>query len=265
MRAWWSALFVPHRRIHLHSSSLCSLPCLDEPTRNSASGPLSLRMSRSFLEISSYAWSQEILFHLPSSSFIGYLRRCESCVTPCSRAEAPLAQCPPRLSGESNTGSCRVHTPFSTTASMAQPTEQCVHTVRRTSTLPLAAGASAASERPIMLNGSWVASAPAPTVNPDRLRNVRRSIVLARTPDTLRARRGWATAVAADFLVSSMAPSSNLGGAVVVIDVLRGLVAAGRALAGTGRDLRGGRRTLHRDRNRSRRAAGTDGKKEVTP
>ena len=53
---------------------------------------------------------------------------------PCSRTDAPLAQCAPRLSGESNTGSCRVHTPFSTMASTAQPTEQCVHTVRLTST-----------------------------------------------------------------------------------------------------------------------------------
>ena len=54
---------------------------------------------------------------------------------PCSRIEAPLAQCAPRLSGESNTGSWRIHTPFSTMASIAQPTEQCVQTVRLTSTL----------------------------------------------------------------------------------------------------------------------------------
>ena len=47
---------------------------------------------------------------------------------PCSRTEAPLAQCAPRLIGESNTGSWRIHTPFSTAAMTAQPTEQCVHT-----------------------------------------------------------------------------------------------------------------------------------------
>ena len=71
---------------------------------------------------------------------------------PCSRRAAPFAQWPPRFSGESNTGSCRTHTPFWTTASAAQPTEQCVHTVRRVSTLPsppAALGASAASALPI--------------------------------------------------------------------------------------------------------------------
>ena len=74
---------------------------------------------------------------------------------PCSRIEAPLAQCAPRLIGESNTGSWRTHTPFSTTASMAQPTEQCVQTVRFTSTLTASALAPAS---PIMLNGSWEAT-----------------------------------------------------------------------------------------------------------
>jgi hypothetical protein len=55
------------------------------------------------------------------------------------------------LSGESNTGSWRTQTPFCTTASIAQPTEQCVHTVRLTSTVPSSAFASAS---PIMLNGN---------------------------------------------------------------------------------------------------------------
>ena len=31
---------------------------------------------------------------------------------PCSRIDAPFAQCEPRLIGESNTGSWRIHTPF---------------------------------------------------------------------------------------------------------------------------------------------------------
>src|ERR1051325_5907777 len=174
MRAWWSVLLVPHRRAHLQRSSDCSLLCLDEPTMKSASGPLSLRMASSLFEISSYAWSQEMRCHLPPASFIGYLRRCESCVMPCSRTEAPFAQCAPRLIGESNTGSWRTQTPFTTTASMAQPTEQCVHTLRFTSTLPSSALACAS---PIMLNGSWDATAPAPSVIPERLRNARRSTV----------------------------------------------------------------------------------------
>src|SRR3972149_7018374 len=119
-------------------------------------------------------------FHLPPSSFTGYLRRCESCVMPCSRTAAPLAQCAPRLIGESNTGSWRTHTPFTTTASIAQPTEQFVHPVRLTSVLP--AALSCASALPIMLNGNCEAAAPAPSVTPERLRKVRRSLVLARTP-----------------------------------------------------------------------------------
>src|SRR6185312_11922961 len=79
---------------------------------------------------------------------------------PCSRTEAPFAQCAPRLNGESNTGSWRIHTPFCTTASIAQPTEQCVHTVRLVSVTP-AAGSFAASALPMMLNGSWDATAGA--------------------------------------------------------------------------------------------------------
>src|SRR6267142_1111973 len=141
MRAWWSVLFVPQSDTHLRISIACSLLCFEEPTTNSASGPpfsLSLRISVSFFEISSYAWSQLNFFHLPPSSFIGYFRRCESWVMPCSRTEAPFAQCAPRLSGESNTGSWRTQVPFCTTASIEQPTEQCVHTLRFTSILPLA-------------------------------------------------------------------------------------------------------------------------------
>ena len=108
---------------------------------------------------------------------------------PCSRTEAPLAQCAPRLSGESNTGSCRIQTPFCTTPSMAQPTEQCVQTERLTSILPVASLFASAS--PIMLNGSCAATAPAPSVTPERFRNARRSSVFR---ETARARRACGTA-----------------------------------------------------------------------
>src|SRR5215470_13755996 len=186
MRAWWSVLFVPQRRANLHSSSDCSLLCLEEPTSISASGPDSLRIASMRSPISLIAVSQEILVYLPFTSFIGYFRRCECSVMPCSRTEAPLAQCAPRLSGESNTGSWRTQTPSCTTASIAQPTEQCVHTERFTSTLP---ASSLASALPITLNGSWVAKAPAPTATPERLRKARRSRVLASIPERLRDRR----------------------------------------------------------------------------
>jgi hypothetical protein len=135
------------------------------------------------------AWSQERRWYLPFTSFIGYFSRCECSVMPCSRTDAPFAQCAPRLSGESNTGSWPTHTPFCTTASMAQPTEQCVHTERLTSILP--ADGSAASALPIMLNGNWLANAPAPAATPERFRKVRRSIVFASIPERLRERRPW--------------------------------------------------------------------------
>src|SRR5262245_60692756 len=146
---------------------------------------------------------------------------------PCSRIDAPFAQCPPRLIGESNTGSWRIHTPFCTTASIAQPREQCVQTVRLTSTLPSSVFASAL---PIMLYGSCVAIAPAPTVMPERLRKLRRSIVPASAPDNPRASRFCGAALEVAFRVSSMRVSSDLRSAVVVIHVLAGLIALRRAL-----------------------------------
>src|SRR5688572_2636538 len=125
---------------------------------------------------------------------------------PCSRIDAPLAQCAPRLIGESKTGSCRTHTPFCTTASTEQPTEQCVHTVRLTSTVP-PVWVSAARAFPIIENGSWLNAAPAPTPIPERLRNVRRSIVLPRNAAALRLSRLALLVAVLAFLVSSMAAS----------------------------------------------------------
>src|SRR5688572_7433841 len=143
-------LFVPKNDTNLRNSCDCSLLCLEEPIQNVASGPLSFLIASNFWLTSLRAWSHEIFCHLPPASFIGVLRRCESWVIPCSRMEAPFAQCAPRLIGESNTGSCRIHTPFCTTASSVQPTEQCVQIVRLTSGLP--AAGCAASAFSTMLN-----------------------------------------------------------------------------------------------------------------
>src|SRR2546423_7444615 len=242
MRAWWSVLFVPQSRTHLQRSCDCSLLCLEEPTTKSASGPLSLRIATSLLAISSYAWSQLMRCHLPPASFIGYRRRCESWVMPCSRTEAPFAQCAPRLSGESNTGSWRTQTPFCTTASIEQPTEQCVHTVRFTSSLPSSAFASA---RSMMLNGSCEATAAPPTPMPERLRKARRSIVFVCVPETARASRCRGASWAVAWRVSSMSVSSDLGGAVVVVDVLARLIAARGTLVLRGSRFDGGRFARH--------------------
>src|SRR5690349_14574093 len=177
MRAWWSMLFVPKYETNLRSRYDCSLLCFELPTQNTASGPDSLRMASSLSPSSLIAWSHVIFWYLPLTSFIGDLRRCSP--RPCSRMAAPFAQCAPRLSGESNTGSWRTHTPFSTTASTAQPTEQCPHTVRLTSTLAPPAGAlPAVSAAPAFLTSvSWLAARPRPTPSPERRRNARRSIV----------------------------------------------------------------------------------------
>src|SRR6187455_800291 len=149
-------LLVPNMETNLRNICDCSLLCLDEPTQKVASGPLSLRIASSLSPISLIAVSQLILRYLPSTSFIGYLRRCECSVMPCSRMLAPLAQCAPRLSGESNTGSWRTHTPSWTIASTEQPTEQWVQTVRLTSSLPVVPGAALAS--PTRFRGSWLAN-----------------------------------------------------------------------------------------------------------
>src|SRR6185369_10241724 len=163
-------------------------------------------------------------WYLPFTSFIGYFRR--NSPWPCSRRAAPLAQCEPRFSGESNTGSWRTHTPFSTTASTAHPTEQWPHTVRRTSTFvpPSAGCASAACAR--RMSVSWPAASPAPTPSPERRRKARRSIVgmVRATPRASPATRGdedAATPASDDLRVSNMAPpeGSDLGGLVVPLHV----------------------------------------------
>ena len=150
------------------------------------------------------ACSHDSRCHLPLTSFIGVFSRCECSMMPCSRMDAPFAQCAPRLIGDSNTGSCRVQTPFSTVASTAQPTEQCVHTVRFVSTLT-ASPSLAASAGPITPYGSWLANAPAPAARPERFRNVRRSIVENLAPANL-FRRGPEVGAASDLRVSSMGP-----------------------------------------------------------
>src|SRR5207302_11116290 len=109
--------------------------------QNTTSVPDSSFQGSSRIDHSS-SWSYHDIFcHLPPTSFIGVFSRCSPC--PCSRAEAPLAQCAPKFNGESNTGSCLTHTPFSTTASIEQPTEQWVHTVRCTSRATFAVSSAA--------------------------------------------------------------------------------------------------------------------------
>src|SRR2546421_231998 len=106
--------------------------------------------------------------------------------------------------------------PTTNTASIEQPTEQCVQTVRLTSILPLVRSSFASASR-IIENGSCDATAAPPTPTPERLRKVRRSMVFASTPDNPFARRARGPAVLVALRVSSMTVSSDLGGAVVVV------------------------------------------------
>ena len=126
--------------------------------------------------ISSMASSHDMRFHLPPVSFIGYLRR--RVPIPCSRTEAPFAQCEPRFSGESKSGSWPVHTPFWTSAITPQPTEQWVQMLRRISVAMPARGPwpAAALALRIIVGGSIVATAAPPMVRPERRRKVRRPI-----------------------------------------------------------------------------------------
>jgi hypothetical protein len=84
---------------------------------------------------------------------------------------APLAQWAPRLMGESNTGSWRTHTPFSTMASVAQPTEQWVQTVRLTSILPVPSMEPPASGLGLFDQRQLRGGQPTPTPRPERRRN----------------------------------------------------------------------------------------------
>src|SRR5881392_3392131 len=79
------------------------------------------------------------------------------------------------LSGESNAGSWRTHTPLLTTASTEQPTEQWVQIVCLICGAAAAPGwGSAAAAGSITLSGRWRATAPMPAATPAPTRNERR-------------------------------------------------------------------------------------------
>src|ERR1700682_610811 len=98
-------LLVPKNDTNLRIRYAVSLLCFELPTQNTASGPDSFRIASRRSPTSLIAWSHAIFCHLPLTIFIGDFSGCEPATMPCSRADAPLAQCAPRLSGESKTGS----------------------------------------------------------------------------------------------------------------------------------------------------------------
>ena len=73
--------------------------------------------------------------------------------------------------------------------------------------------------------GNCEATALAPSVTPERLRKVRRSMVLPSTLATFLEIRVEGVDARPDFLVSSIAvPLSDPSGAVILVDVFRDLV-----------------------------------------
>src|SRR3954462_8646006 len=167
------------------------------------------------------AWSQPIFCHSPLTSFIGYFRRRSPCTS--SRTDAPLAQCEPRLIGESQAGSWPTQTPFCTSAITVQPTEQCVQMFFLISVgAPMIFGpACALRTEPSGINPI---AAPAPAARPERRKNVRRS----RTPDARPAAIPCKRALPADpsfrFINMCVVPSIAVD-AIVVLDVVGFLVA----------------------------------------
>src|SRR3954447_5495229 len=119
------------------------------------------------------AWSQLTRVHWPPTSFIGYFKRRSPETS--SRTEAPLAQCEPRLIGESQLGSWPIQTSLSTSAVTVQPPAQWVQTLFRMGAPEESGPAAAASALRTLPTGSALSAARLPPARPERRRNVRRS------------------------------------------------------------------------------------------
>src|SRR5690242_11841168 len=119
------------------------------------------------------AWSHLMRVHCPLASFIGYFRRRSLCTS--SRTDAPLAQCEPRLIGESQLGSWPIQTPLETSAVTVHPTAQCVQMLLWIVTAAPAAGGGPAVAVRMLENGSAPSAARLPAARPDRCRKARRS------------------------------------------------------------------------------------------
>src|SRR3954468_20466129 len=128
----------------------------------------------SLLPISSIAVAQDTRVHCPFTSFIGYFRRRSPCTI--SRVAAPLAQCEPRLIGESQAGSCPTHTPLTTSPITVQPTEQCVQMFFFVTAPAVSGPATAASALRTLPSGIALSAARPPPARPERRRKLRRSM-----------------------------------------------------------------------------------------
>src|SRR5262249_15995433 len=158
---------------NLRQRSAPSLEYVEEPSQYTASGPDFSRIAVSLAPISSIAWSQLTRVHWPLTSFIGYFRRRSPCTS--SRTAAPLAQCEPRLIGQSQPRPWPIRTPFATSATTVQPTEQCVQMFLRMVTCAPAGGGGPASALRTLASGNAPTVARPPATRPERRRKARRS------------------------------------------------------------------------------------------
>ena len=143
--------------------------------RTRASKPKSLpdfsRTAMSLSPISLMATSHDTRCHCPPVSFIGYFRRRSPPTI--SRTAAPLAQCEPRLIGESQLGSWPTQTPFTTSAVTVQPTEQCVQMLLRM-VAPATLGPAASAFCTVASGNAPMVARPVAT-SPDLRKKLRRS------------------------------------------------------------------------------------------
>src|SRR4051812_22926760 len=167
------------------------------------------------------AVSHDTFCHSPLTSFIGYFRRRSPCTS--SRTAAPLAQCEPRLIGESQAGSWPTQTPFCTSAITVQPTEQCVQMFFLSSVAaPITCGPACALRTDP--SGIRPRAAPAPAARPERRRNVRRSSTPEARPAATPCRRVLPADPSLRFINMCVVPSIAVD-AIVVLDVIGFLVA----------------------------------------
>src|SRR3979411_3560606 len=97
MWAWGAVLLVPQKAATCGKRFPILLENFAEPSQYTESGPDFSRIVINVLLISLSACSQETRVHVPSTIFIGYLRRRSPPTS--SRTEAPFEQCEPRLIG----------------------------------------------------------------------------------------------------------------------------------------------------------------------
>src|SRR6516225_4015939 len=179
-------------------------------------------MAASLPPISSIACSQLTRVHWPLTSFIGYFSRRSPWTS--SRTAAPLAQCEPRLMGESQLGSCPIQTPLATSAVTVQPTEQWVQMFLRMAISAPAGGGGPACALRTDPGASTPSAARPPPRRPDRRSNVRRSMPAVEAGVAANAPRWTGRCV---LLISTGASSAR-----VAVDAIVGLHVLGLAIAG---------------------------------